>query len=192
VILFIFFSYAVQTNIDFFKSLIGEGFYGMFVYVFVTIIAVVFAPVSTMPLMPIASNLWGVISAAILSIIGWTIGAFIAFFIARKYGVKIVKKIIPIKKIDKYEKFIPQKNIFWSIVFLRLILPVDILSYALGLFGRIKTKTYMLATIIGITPFAFLWAYFGEIPYQYQIVVLIIVMIILFLGYMINQRKKGS
>jgi len=37
---------------------------------------------------------------------------------------------------------------------LRMVLPVDILSYALGLFSNISFIRYMLATIIGVTPFS--------------------------------------
>ncbi len=109
----------------------------MFLYVFIVIIAVVIAPVSAMPLLPIASNMWGGFIAATLNIIGWTIGALIAFAIARKYGILLVKKLISIGKIEHVQALVPEQNIFWSIVFLRMAIPVDILSYALGLFlGR--------------------------------------------------------
>jgi len=73
---------------------------------------------------------------------------------------------------------------------MRIVFPVDILSYALGLFSRMRTKSYMLATIIGITPFAFAWTYLGEIPYQYQAVILIIATLILIIGYFIKQKFK--
>jgi len=96
--LFIFFSYIVQTNLEFFSDLIGSGIFGMVVYVLITIIAIVIAPISTLPLITLPSILWGWFIAGILSIIGWTIGAIIAFVIARKYGVSIVKKFIPIEK----------------------------------------------------------------------------------------------
>lgn len=57
--LFVLFSYIVQSNIEFFEGIIDFSFWGMFVYVLVVIIAVVIAPISTMPLLPVASNLWG-------------------------------------------------------------------------------------------------------------------------------------
>jgi len=178
----------VQTNIEFFKNIIGSGFAGMFIYVFVTILAVVLAPVSTMPLVPIASNLWGTFIAAILSIIGWSIGAFIAFIIARIYGAKIVEKIIPLKKLHEYEKLIPQKNIFFGIILLRIIIPVDLLSYALGIFSKVKLRTYMIATVIGIAPFAFIWAYLGKIPFYYQILIFLIVLVVLTIAYFLRGK----
>lgn len=192
IVLFVFFSYIVQSNIDFFKNMIGYGFLGMFFYVLITIVAIVIAPISTMPLLPIASNLWGVFSAAVLSIIGWTVGAFIAFIIARTYGIPIIKKFIPIGKINKLEKIVPQKNIFWSVVFLRMVVPVDVLSYALGLFSKMKAKDYVLATLIGVSPFAFVFAYLGKTPIQYQLIALLIAAIILILGFIVKQQRRKN
>jgi len=69
------------------------------------------------------------------------------------------------------EKKIPKENLFLGIIFLRMVIPVDILSYALGLFSKIKTRDYLLATIIGVSPFAFIFAYLGRMPFYYQIFV---------------------
>ena len=190
IVLFVFFSYIVQSNIDFFKGIIGDGFLGMFFYVLITIVAIVIAPISTMPLLPIASNLWGVFSAALLSIIGWTVGAFIAFIIARTYGVPIIKKFVPIEKINKLEKMVPRENVFWGVVFLRMIVPVDILSYALGLFSKMKTRDYVLATLIGVSPFAFVFAYLGKMPIQYQLAAFLVIAIILIIGFIVKEKRR--
>lgn len=136
----------------------------------------------------------GVFIAGLLSIIGWTIGSMIAFLLARKYGVSLIKKFIPLNKINKLEQKIPKENVFWGIVFLRMIIPVDILSYALGLFSKIKFKRFTLATLIGVSPFAFIWASLGIVPFVLQIVVLSAALIILLVGYLIKtdlkRRKK--
>jgi len=52
IILFILSSYFVKENIDFIKSLIGNNFSGIFIYILITIIAIVIAPISMIPLMP--------------------------------------------------------------------------------------------------------------------------------------------
>lgn len=190
IILFVLFSYFVQTNLGFFEDLIGEGVSGMLIYVLIKIIAIVVAPVSTLPLVSVASNLWGGFIAGVLNIIGWTIGAMIAFMLARKYGVDLIKKFVPIKKINKLEGRIPEENIFWSVVFLRMVIPVDILSYALGLFSKMKARDYLLATIIGIIPFAFILAYIGALPFYYQLIVLLIAGIILLVGLIIKRKRE--
>ena len=192
VILFISFSYIVQSNMEFFEGLIGTSFSGMFLYVIIIIAAIVVAPISAIPLLPVVSNLWGWVVAGILSIVGWSIGAFIAFIIARKYGVGIVKKLIPVEKVHALEKRIHKKHLFLSIVLLRMVFPVDIVSYALGLFSKIKTKKYILATVMGIIPHAFVISYLGKMPFYYQIVVFLIVIIVLLAGFIIKNkiRKK--
>ena len=165
---------------------------GMTVYVLITVAAIVIAPISTLPLLPIASNLWGWVTAAILSIIGWTIGSLIAFALARKYGVSLISKFISIEKINKFERMVPKENFFWSVVFLRMAIPVDILSYALGLFSKIKTKSYFFVTLIGVTPFAFVFAYAGKMPFVYQILALLLAWVIILFGLMIRRIRLGS
>lgn len=190
ILFFIIISYIVQTNIISITGIIGGGFFGMFFYVILVITAIVIAPISSVPLIPLASSIWGWFISAILSIIGWTIGSIIAFVLARKYGVPLISKFISINKINKLEKLVPKENVFWSIVFLRMSIPVDILSYALGLFSKITLKHYFLATLIGVTPFAFVFAYAGTISFYYQIFALVIALFIFLIGLLIVFRKR--
>ena len=66
IILFVLFSYVVQTNVDVIKNFMkGNDSLGMLIYVIITIIAIVIAPISTFTLFSVASNLWGCFIAAI-------------------------------------------------------------------------------------------------------------------------------
>lgn len=170
ILAFVLVSYLVQTNLEFFQNLVGDGYNGMAIYVILTIVSVVFAPISTLPLLPIASALWGWFATAILSIFGWLAGAMIAFWLGRKYGVDLIKKFISMEKLQRYQKSIPETHLFLGIIVLRNIFPVDILSYALGIFSNVKMRTYFWATLIGILPGAFLLAYLGGLPFKYQLV----------------------
>lgn len=161
-----------------------DGMFGMAAYVLLTVGSVVIAPVSTLPLMPIASAMWGWVMAGILSVVGWTVGAQIAFFLARRYGKPLLQKIISLDKLEKYEKRIPEENIFWTVVFLRMSVPVDILSYAFGLFSRIKSLPYFFATLIGVMPFAFVFAYVGTLPLSYQMGALGLAIFVMFLIFL--------
>lgn len=196
IFLFVLVSFFVQKYVDTITSFIGEGVWGMVVYVFIVIIAIVVAPVSAIPFLPIASHLWGWLIAAFLSIIGWTIGAVIAFWIARRYGVTLVKKFAPMEKIERVERLVPHKNIFWSIVFLRMVIPVDILSYVLGLFSQISIRSYFFATIIGVSPFAFVFSYIGGMPLYYQLIALALAFLIFVSGLRVrlryNKKEKGK
>ncbi len=190
VLLFILSSYFVKENIGFIKNLIGNNFLGILIYILISIIAIVIAPISMMPLIPLASNIWGWFYSAIFNILGWFLGSIIVFWISRKYGVPLIKKFISLEKINKLESKIPKENLFLDIIFLRMIIPVDILSYALGLFSKVDFKTYALATIIGITPFAFVFSYLGAVNIYSQILGFFVIGLIVVL---INKfyRKKN-
>ena len=188
VFIFIIGSLLIQKNIEQIKELIGGGFLSIILYILLLTIAVVIAPINTMVLIPIASNVWGWFLSGVYSIIGWSIGAYISFCISRRYGVSLVNKIIPMEKIWHFEKLVPKENFFWSIVLLRIITPVDILSYVLGLFTHIDKRRYILATILGISPFAFIFSYIGEIPLYYQLMILILIIIIILVGYIYKSK----
>jgi len=88
-----------------------EGARGVFLYIAATVLAVVAAPLSTLPLLPLAVVLWGGFLAAMLSVVGWTMGAAIAFALARQYGKPFVRKIVPLEKVHHIEKIIPKHHI---------------------------------------------------------------------------------
>jgi len=149
---------------------------GMVSYVLITAFAIVIAPVSTLPLIPVAVGVWGWVATGILSVIGWVIGSQIAFHLARSLGKPFIQKIVSLERLEKFEKHFSEKNLFWIVVFLRMTVPVDILSYAVGLFSRMRSASYFLATLIGVIPFAFVFSYAGALPISSQIITLIEVM----------------
>ena len=159
------------------------GYWGMFVYVSLATISTVVAPINTLPLIPVATALWGGFISALLSITAWTLGAIIAFIIARRLGKPFIEKHYDLEKISRYEKLLGDKYVFWNIVALRIMIPVDILSYTIGLFTSIKLSTYSLATLIGVSPFAFLLAYSATFPLPLQIGVGVLVLLTIYLGY---------
>ena len=116
--------------------------------------------------------------------------ALIAFCLARKYGIPLIEKFVSMEKITQIENKVPEKNVFWSIVFLRMVLPVDVLSYALGLFSKISKKKYVLATLIGISPFAFAFAYLGRLPIYYQIAAFSTGILIFLSGWLIANKRS--
>lgn len=187
--IFVAVSYFVQENIETLKSYMSNFsfFWGALIYVLLAFITTVIAPLTSVPLMPIAANLWGWQITGVLSILSWSLGSFVAFLIAVKFGKPVVKRFISLEKLEKYESKMPKENIFWTIVFLRMLIPVDILSYALGTFTKVNLKVYMSATILGITPFAFILSYVGMVSLKQQIILFIVVSflasVILFLKY---------
>lgn len=136
-------------------ALLGAAIYLAFVAA-----SVVLLPFSSLPLLPLATQSYGVAWTAVLSALGWWIGCLIAFRIAR-LGRPYLEKVAPLHAVDRLEERIPHDISFGGIVVLRILFPVDIVSYALGLLKALRFRTYALASLIGILPFAFVWSYAG-------------------------------
>jgi uncharacterized membrane protein YdjX (TVP38/TMEM64 family) len=89
-------------------------------------------------------------------------------------------------------KYIPD-DLFWSIVLLRLVMPMDVMSYVLGLLTDISWSRYMLATAMGLTPSAFVLAYLGKLPHAYEIIMFGVgAAVVLAAALVSRHRRKGS
>lgn len=190
--LFVFASYLAQQNIESVKSLITKGgVWSLLLYVLVGIIATVFAPLTSVPLIPLVVQVWGVFLTSILSLISWTIGSLGAFWVSRRFGTPIVSKFESVNRIKEIASRVPEEKMFWYLIFLRTTIPVDILSYALGLFTKISWRMFLLTTFIGIIPGAFLFSYVGSLPLQLQIPLVFIgtAVIIYFFNFHIKKTK---
>lgn len=177
IVVFVAASILSQRYVAPIKQLIQvPGVLGMTIYVFLAIISNVIAPLTVLPLLPVAVALWGSFATALLSILGWTIGAAIIFSLTRRYGKPFVSRFINISRVEEINKAIPQKNFFWIVVFFRIIFPVDILSFALGLFTSMPWQPYLAATIIGITPFAFILSFGVSLPIIWQIIIAVVLL----------------
>ena len=190
IVLFVLASVFVSNNVGFLEEYVDSaGFFSMAVYIFLLTLSIVFVPFSAIPLMPIASELWGVPTAAMLAVLGWTIGSVIAFWLARRYGRYFVEKIISFKIIERAEKLIPEEHIFLTIVFLTMVMPYDGLAYVLGLFTKIKMRTFFLATFAGLIPFAFVFSYLGTLPVIYQVTGFLLAVLILLFSILRAEKK---
>lgn len=122
--------------------------------------SVVVLPFSSLPLLPVAARSYGVVAAGLLSAGGWWVGSLVAFEIARK-GRGVVERFASLEAVDRIERKMPRDLTFGAIVVLRMVLPVDLVSFALGLMRGLAFRTYAAASLIGILPFAFVWSYAG-------------------------------
>lgn len=155
--------YFWQAPIDFLKVFIeGKNVASYFVFVLLLFSATVFMPVTIMPIIPIAAPVLGPFVTGVLSVIGWTSGAVVAFLIARYLGRPILARLVSIEKIEKISEKIPEGTLFFFVVLIRLTFPVDIMSYAIGLTTNMHIVPYTLATMIGVTFFSFAFAYSGD------------------------------
>lgn len=139
------------------ERLLGAGLLALLM--FATTVA---APLVSLPLVPMLAPVLGPFTTGLASFVGWTAGAVVAFLIGRDFGKPIVSKFMDMKTIEKYESYLDPNMSFMLIVMLRMVVPVDILSYALGMFTNVPIFTYTTATMLGIVWFSFAFAYLGE------------------------------
>jgi len=155
--------YIWSGPIDYLQEITKEGDIGApLAFILMAFLAVVVAPLTVVPLIPVASVVFGPFLAGLYAVIGWFLGSVVAFILAREFGKPVLKIFVSLKQIEKYESYISQKMELWWIVLLRMIVPVDALSYALGLFSRVKLWKYSVASLFSIMPFAFVASYAGE------------------------------
>ncbi|MEK7581932.1 MAG: VTT domain-containing protein [Patescibacteria group bacterium] len=167
IILFVLVAFVVQENKEAVSSFVSAGgWFSISIYVFFGILAIVVPLATNIFLIPIGTATWGPIMTGFLNILGWTLGSMIAFFLARKFGEQLHHKFPRLFEFPLVEKIIGTKYQLLTLIFIRLSFPVDIVSYAIGFFTKIKFSLYIMATIIGIAPFAFFYAYASEIPFS--------------------------
>lgn len=136
-------------------------------------LATVFAPLTVMPLVPVVAPVFGPFLTGVYSLIGWTLGAVVAFFISRKFGRPVVAHFADISALDRMAARIPERTHFFIMVLMRMSIPADVLSYALGLVKGIKFLPYLAATILGVAFFSFAFAYLGEAFFESEWFVLL-------------------
>lgn len=191
--LFILASYLFRNYQPSMENIIStKSVLGMLLFVLVFIISIIFVPISAMPLIPIGVHVWGIAISTALSVIGWTSGAMIAFYLARRFGRPFVAKMIPLQKMEKVERLIPEENIFLTIFFFRAVTPFDGLSYILGLFTRIKSLTFFLATLFGLIPFCLAVSYLGSLPTIFLIIGLMLAGLFCIAGIIGIKRRNSA
>lgn len=147
--------YAIKSGIFQDKNLFIDYIknYGAFApmcFIILQIIQVIF------PIIPGAFSClagvlaFGPIPGFIYNYIGLLIGSCIAYFLSKKYGLNLIKKIFKKETIDKYLKYI-EGNYSFKIFLIAIILPGfpdDLLCYIAGI-SSIKFKQFLLIILVG-------------------------------------------
>ena len=96
----------------------------------------------------------------IVSIIGATLGAFVVFICAKYFFYEMIKKKIT-KKYKKLEKFyLKNENELMILIRIIPIAPFIVQNLLLAGFGA-KNMKFLITTIIGLSPWAFIYASIG-------------------------------
>ena len=148
-----------QEEID--LTLEKYGSFGPLAIIGVIILEVIIAPIPG-GLIPIAAGaLYGVWLGSLYTWLGNVIGSAIAFWLARKLGRPIIKKIVAEKKIIHFDYFLQRNRFLVWLVYIIPVFPIDIISFALG-FSDMKFRRFFKIIAIGFVSHILLLTFLGE------------------------------
>ena len=134
-------------------------------------LAVLIPVLTNLPLVPLAVLAWGPGWTAVL-LLGWVAGAALSFVLGRHARTWVPRHFPSVGRHANIDRLIHPHHRLWSLVLLRMTFPVEVLSYALGLFSRSTTLTEnAISTSLGGAPFAFLFALFPTLSTAGQLAV---------------------
>jgi len=181
------FSYFSLDNIESIKNLILS--YGVFApLVFIVLYCgISLVGVSAAFMTILAGLIFGNTKGLLIVVIGATLAAYLAFLTARFFSKKFKNKEgkITNRTIKKFHDKVCEyynKSGFTGLVILRLLfLPYIPLSYACGLIDNIKTKDFVLSTLItnvfGSFIFIFLGSSLTKNWYVFALAVLLVILV---------------
>lgn len=123
--------------------------YDVLVFIGLQILQVVFAPIPGEVTGLIGGFIYGPVLGTIYSTIGLTVGSWLAFTMARFFGLPFVEKAVNPETIKKYDYLLEHKGAVISFVlFLLPGFPKDYLCFIMGL-SHMRTGMFLLVSTVG-------------------------------------------
>jgi len=123
----------------------------------------VIAPLPAFLITAANGMIFGMFFGTLVSLAGAMGGALVSFMISRWFYDRYIKKALQDKKAAEYIEKISGKHGFKLILIARLLpfVSFDLISYAAGL-STIRTRTFALATLIGMIPATVVYTMLGH------------------------------
>jgi uncharacterized membrane protein YdjX (TVP38/TMEM64 family) len=119
------------------------------IFIALQILQVVLAPIPGEATGIIGGYIYGPLLGTLYSTIGLTIGSWLAFVIARTFGLPLVERVVKTETLQKYDYVIEHKGAFLAfLLFLIPGFPKDLLCYILGL-SHIRTWRFLVISTVG-------------------------------------------
>jgi uncharacterized membrane protein YdjX (TVP38/TMEM64 family) len=130
------------------RTIEQAGPFAPLIYILVKILTYVFAPLSSGPIQLSAGILFGLWPGTFYTLIGEVIGGSISFWIARKFGRPIVRRLVGEDGLRRVDSFYEMVGEWRSLLYARLFLfsIYDFISYAAG-FTSLKFRTYVIISL---------------------------------------------
>lgn len=138
----------------------GQGALAPLIFGSIYILATVFAlPGSVLTIS--GGILFGTLWGTLINLVSATLGASLAFLLARYLGREFVEKWTR-GKLKRFDQKIGEHG-FTTVFYLRLVplFPFNLLNFSLGL-TQIRFRDYFLATLLGMAPGAFVYTSLGS------------------------------
>jgi len=122
------------------------------IFICLQCLQVLFAPVPGELTGFIGGFLFGILPGVIYSTIGLTLGSFLAFSIARRFGMPFIRKFVGQELMAKFDYLMEHKGAFFSFIFFLIPgTPKDYFCYILGL-SPMHVVTFMIISTVGRLP----------------------------------------
>ena len=131
-------------------------------FILIRSLPVIIPPIPGIAVDIVGIALFGWLYGLVLAGTGVTLGAMVAFFIARHFRGPFVARFTSLQKVHEWEKRFSEKQKFWNLVWLRILTGpfFDYISYSAGL-TKMKTSTFFWSTVFAGFPMGFVIYYFG-------------------------------
>ena len=122
--------------------------YDELVFISLQILQVIAAPIPGEVTGLIGGYIYGPVLGTVYSTIGLTIGSWLAFALARFFGLPLVEKTVKPEIIQKYDFFLEHRGLFLSfLLFLIPGFPKDYLCFIMGLSHMITWHFLVISTV---------------------------------------------
>jgi uncharacterized membrane protein YdjX (TVP38/TMEM64 family) len=159
--------YLLFTDKDQIKTfIISFGSGAPLVFILIQILQVLFAPIPGEATGFIGGYLFGASKGFLYSSLGLTAGSWIIFVIGRLLGKRYVRKLIPIKQLNRFDLFVKRQGVV--VLFLFFLIPgfpKDYLCFFLGL-SDLPKKVFIVITAIGRMPGTYMLSLQGAFLYE--------------------------
>lgn len=111
---------------------------------------------SSVALVPVAVYAWGEEQTLGLLMLGWFAGANMAYFVGRRFGRRLTEYFIAARTLERYGHLLAGELSVAAVAVLRLSLPSEMPSVAMGIL-RYPASKFQIVALASELPFA-LWA----------------------------------
>lgn len=131
------------------QFLTSHGPLSVFLFILIQMVQVVVSPLPGDVTGLIGGYLYGTVLGTVYSTIGLTVGSWLAFVLARTFGLPFVERLIRPSTIRKYDSFLEHRGLFISFVFFLIPgFPKDTFCYILGL-SHMRTRHFLVISTGG-------------------------------------------